>query len=215
MATERLRDLVDSDDPPELPPLSEELVCTLDLPANLPAELTIAEVAEVAGVSAHTLRYYERIGLVEVGRDTAGHRRYDRDALARVVFMTRLRTSDMPIRTIRRYVELVKLGGNRAGAARPDAGPPRHDHATAPGPAGRAGRHRLPDHHLWRYLRALTRLGVDHVDLYYQHRPDPSVPIDPESGRRRLPPHPAPLRRRQPARQPRTRPADQCHRRPV
>ncbi len=109
-ATQRLRELVDSYDPPELPPLSEELVCTLDLPAGLPAELTIAQVADVAGVSAHTLRYYERIGLVEVGRDTAGHRRYDRDALARVVFVTRLRMSNMPIRTIRRYVELVKLG---------------------------------------------------------------------------------------------------------
>ncbi|MGH3888668.1 MAG: aldo/keto reductase [Pseudonocardiaceae bacterium] len=26
--------------------------------------------------------------------------------------------------------------------------------------------------------RSLTRLGVDHVDLYYQHRPDPSVPVE-------------------------------------
>lgn len=26
--------------------------------------------------------------------------------------------------------------------------------------------------------RSLTRLGVDHIDLYYQHRPDPSVPVE-------------------------------------
>lgn len=26
--------------------------------------------------------------------------------------------------------------------------------------------------------RSLARLGVDHVDLYYQHRPDPSVPVE-------------------------------------
>jgi Aldo/keto reductase family len=26
--------------------------------------------------------------------------------------------------------------------------------------------------------RSLTRLGVDHVDLYYQHRPDPDVPVE-------------------------------------
>jgi DNA-binding transcriptional MerR regulator len=109
-ATERLRELVDSHEPPDLPPLSQELVCTLDLPADLPADLTIAEVADAAGVSAHTLRYYERIGLVEVGRDASGHRRYDRDAFAQVVFVTRLRMSDMPIRVIRRYVELVRLG---------------------------------------------------------------------------------------------------------
>jgi len=107
--TERL-DLVESPASPDLPPLSQALVCLLDLPANLPAELTIAQVAAVTGVSAHTLRYYERIGLVEVGRDPAGHRRYDRDALARVVFVARLRMSDMPIQVIRRYVALVKQG---------------------------------------------------------------------------------------------------------
>ena len=108
--TERLREVVDSFDPPDLPPLSETLVCTMDLPADLPEKMTIAQVAEVVGVTAHTLRYYERIGLVDVGRDTAGYRRYDRDALARVVFVTRLRMSDMPIGVIARYVELVKQG---------------------------------------------------------------------------------------------------------
>jgi len=109
-ATGQLPEVVESYDPRELPPLSPELICALDLPANLPAEMTIAQVAEVIGVSAHTLRYYERIGLVEVGRDSAGHRVYDQDALARVVFVTRLRMSDMPIHVIRRYVDLVKLG---------------------------------------------------------------------------------------------------------
>ncbi len=48
-ATERLRELVDSYDAPDLPPLSAELVRTLDLPANLPAELAIGEVAEATG----------------------------------------------------------------------------------------------------------------------------------------------------------------------
>ncbi|MGH4019933.1 MAG: MerR family transcriptional regulator [Pseudonocardiaceae bacterium] len=107
---ERLRELVDRYDPPDLPPLPEELCRTLYLPADLPPELTIAQVATATGVSAHTLRYYERIGLVEVGRDAAGHRVYDREALGRVVFVTRLRLSDMPIQAIRRYVELVNQG---------------------------------------------------------------------------------------------------------
>ncbi len=58
---------------------------------RLPAELAIGEVAGVAGVtgvSAHTLRYYERIGLVQVGRDAGGRRVYDPEALALVVFVT-------------------------------------------------------------------------------------------------------------------------------
>lgn len=110
VATERLRELVDSYTAPDLPPLSVELVRCLDLPADLPAELAIGEVAEAIGVSAHTLRYYERIGLVEVGRDAGGRRVYDPEALARVVFVTRLRMSDMPIRDIARYLALVRQG---------------------------------------------------------------------------------------------------------
>ncbi|MBV9847345.1 MAG: MerR family transcriptional regulator [Kutzneria sp.] len=106
----RLRDLMASLPAQELPPLPEELVCSLEVSIAPDARLSIAEVAELTGVSAHALRYYERIGLVEVGRDSAGHRQYDRDALARVVFVTRLRLSDMPIQAITRYVELVRQG---------------------------------------------------------------------------------------------------------
>lgn len=71
------------------------------------------EVAEITGVCAHTFRYYERIGLVEVDRDAGGRRVYDPEALARGVFVTRLRMSDMPIRDIARYLELL----NRARPA--------------------------------------------------------------------------------------------------
>lgn len=109
-ATARLRELLDSFDGPDLPPLSDELVCALGLPADLPAELAISEVAEVTGLSAHALRYYERIGLVEVGRDASGRRVYDREVLARLVFIDRLRASDMPIRDIARYLALVNQG---------------------------------------------------------------------------------------------------------
>lgn len=109
-ATAAMEELVASYPAPKLAPLSQALVRCLDLPPDLAAELSIAEVSELTGVSAHALRYYERIGLVEVSRNAAGHRVYDRDALARVVFVNRLRSSDMPIRTISRYVELVKQG---------------------------------------------------------------------------------------------------------
>ena len=70
----------------------------------------IATTADRLGVSAHTLRYYERIGLVRVDRDASGHRRYDAAGVRRLVFLTRMRTSGMSIRDLRRYVALVEAG---------------------------------------------------------------------------------------------------------
>lgn len=70
----------------------------------------IATTADRLGVSAHTLRYYERIRLVQVERDPSGRRRYDTAAVRRLVFLTRMRTSGMPIRDLRRYIDLVEAG---------------------------------------------------------------------------------------------------------
>lgn len=72
--------------------------------------LTVAELSELVGVSGHTLRYYERVGLVTVDRDGAGHRRYGPQAIARVIFLTRLRLSGMPIADITEYVRLIDGG---------------------------------------------------------------------------------------------------------
>ena len=70
----------------------------------------IATTADRLGVSAHTLRYYERIGLVRVERDPSGRRRYDAASVRRLVFLTRMRTSGMPIRDLRHYIELAEAG---------------------------------------------------------------------------------------------------------
>lgn len=72
--------------------------------------LSIAEVAELTGVTAHTLRYYERIGLVDVPRDGAGRRVYSQHEVGRIVFVTRLRLTAMPIREIQAYFALVAQG---------------------------------------------------------------------------------------------------------
>jgi DNA-binding transcriptional MerR regulator len=71
---------------------------------------TIADVAERIGVTAHTLRYYERIGLLDVGRDDAGRRRYTEHDISRIHFITRLRAADLPIGQIQRYFALVAAG---------------------------------------------------------------------------------------------------------
>lgn len=72
----------------------------------------IAEAAERSGVSVHTLRYYERAGLVitDVDRTAGGRRRYHRVDLEWISVCTKLRATGMPIRTIRRYAELVAEG---------------------------------------------------------------------------------------------------------
>jgi DNA-binding transcriptional MerR regulator len=74
--------------------------------------LSIAEAALRAGVSAHTLRYYERAGLVitTVDRTTGGRRRYQPQDLQWIKMCTKLRATGMPIKAIRRYAELVAAG---------------------------------------------------------------------------------------------------------
>jgi DNA-binding transcriptional MerR regulator len=75
------------------------------------AELTIAEVAERTGLTRHTLRYYERDGLMlGVGRAGSGHRRYTEHDLGWIELITKLRATGMPVREVRRYAELVRAG---------------------------------------------------------------------------------------------------------
>jgi len=105
-----LRQLLDETPVEDLPPLTEALTCHLELSEQVGPPLSIADVAALLDVSTHTLRYYERVGLVRVGRDAAGYRSYDRVSLGRVIFITRLRLADLPIRDIQRYIALVDEG---------------------------------------------------------------------------------------------------------
>ena len=79
--------------------------------------LSIAEAAEATGLTTHTLRYYERDGLLldAVDRAPSGHRRYSEDDLGWIRMVTRLRSTGMPIREVRQYADLVRAGdGNEA-----------------------------------------------------------------------------------------------------
>ncbi|OZE73643.1 MerR family transcriptional regulator [Rhodococcus sp. 15-649-2-2] len=91
-------------------PLTVELVHELIEPGELSEPLGISEVSELLDISAHTLRYYERCGLIEVARDGLDHRSYDNVAIRRLVFLTRMRLSGMPMRDLQHYVELVDGG---------------------------------------------------------------------------------------------------------
>lgn len=74
-------------------------------------QLTIQEVAERTGLSAHTLRYYERVGLLsDVNRASNGHRRYSEDDMYWLDWIVCLRATQMPLSEIQRYYELALEG---------------------------------------------------------------------------------------------------------
>jgi DNA-binding transcriptional MerR regulator len=81
--------------------------------------IPIGETARRAGVSAHTLRYYERQGLISaVERGLRGERRYAAGDLEWICFLKRLRATRMPIRDMARFAELRRGGdGTRSERA--------------------------------------------------------------------------------------------------
>jgi DNA-binding transcriptional MerR regulator len=73
--------------------------------------LTIQEVAQATGLSAHTLRYYERVGLIHsIGREENSHRRYTPDDVGWIDFLTKLRATGMSIKDMQKYAELQRRG---------------------------------------------------------------------------------------------------------
>jgi DNA-binding transcriptional MerR regulator len=91
-------------------PMSVEVIHSLADTSDATDPMAIAEVAAMLDLSPHTLRYYERAGLVQVERDSSGHRRYSPVAVRRLVFLTRMRLSGMAIRDLQHYVNLVDAG---------------------------------------------------------------------------------------------------------
>jgi DNA-binding transcriptional MerR regulator len=74
--------------------------------------LSISDAADATGLSTHTLRYYERAGLMldAVERAPSSHRRYTEAEIRWITLLTKLRSTGMPIRRIRQYAELVRAG---------------------------------------------------------------------------------------------------------
>ncbi|MDY0241534.1 MAG: MerR family transcriptional regulator [Rhodospirillaceae bacterium] len=73
--------------------------------------MKIGDLARRTGLTAHTIRYYERIGLLPYAwRDSSGRRDYDDSALAWIVFLGRLKTTGMPIREMLLYARLREQG---------------------------------------------------------------------------------------------------------
>ncbi|MBF6341506.1 MerR family transcriptional regulator [Nocardia abscessus] len=72
---------------------------------------SIGEVSERSGLSRDTLRWYERIGLMDyIGRDHSGKRRFSDRDLEWLALIGRLRTTGMSVADMVRYAELVRAG---------------------------------------------------------------------------------------------------------
>jgi DNA-binding transcriptional MerR regulator len=88
---------------------------TQETTAPRTVSLSIAEAAEVSGLSAYTLRYYEQIGLIAPIDRRSGARRYSDADMRWLDFLVRLRATGMSMRDMQRYAELLRKG-NTAGS---------------------------------------------------------------------------------------------------
>jgi DNA-binding transcriptional MerR regulator len=74
-------------------------------------QYTISEVAEFTGLTAYTLRWYERIGLMpHVDRSHTGQRRFSNRDLDWLAFVGKLRLTGMPVADMVAYAEMVRAG---------------------------------------------------------------------------------------------------------
>jgi DNA-binding transcriptional MerR regulator len=72
--------------------------------------ISIKEAAAATKLSSHTLRYYERIGLLSIARAANGQRRYSEHDLRAIAILLRLRATGMPIQVMQRFAVLLRLG---------------------------------------------------------------------------------------------------------
>jgi DNA-binding transcriptional MerR regulator len=74
-------------------------------------KLSIQEVAQATGLTTHTLRYYERIGLIHpINREENTRRCYTADDVGWIDLLLKLRATGMSIKDMQRYAELQRQG---------------------------------------------------------------------------------------------------------
>jgi len=72
---------------------------------------TIKQISNITGLSVHTLRYYEKIGLLNrVDRDGNGYRQYTESDISWINFLIRLRVTGMPVAEMKQFSDLRSQG---------------------------------------------------------------------------------------------------------
>ena len=83
----------------------------------------ISEVADMTGISAFTIRYYDKCGFFpELARDARGVRTFSQSDVAQLYFVDALRKSGLSIEGIQYYVKLQRRGARRAAGHRAGSG---------------------------------------------------------------------------------------------
>ncbi|WP_226655602.1 MerR family transcriptional regulator [Pseudalkalibacillus hwajinpoensis] len=77
---------------------------------------SISEIAEKVDISAHTLRYYEKEGIIDPIRNDQGIRQFDEQHLKWLQFVKKLRETQMPVSQIKEYTRLFLEGEHTANA---------------------------------------------------------------------------------------------------
>lgn len=73
--------------------------------------MRIGELSQHSGLSQHTIRYYEKIGLLpRAARDPSGRRVYDDETLRWIDFLSRLKATRMPLADIKTYALWREIG---------------------------------------------------------------------------------------------------------
>jgi DNA-binding transcriptional MerR regulator len=85
-------------------------ITSLGTSAPTTASLNISAAARASGLTAHTLRYYEQIGLIAPVDRQSGARRYNADDMRWLDFLVRLRATGMSMRDMQRYAQLRRQG---------------------------------------------------------------------------------------------------------
>lgn len=76
---------------------------------------TISQMAELFHVKPHTLRFYEKEGIIQPDRTDSGIRVYSEAAKAQMEMAMCLKSTGMSLKDIRRYFDLVQEGDSTLG----------------------------------------------------------------------------------------------------
>ncbi len=82
-------------------------------------DLRIGELSALAGVSTHTLRYYERVGILpRPPRTPSGYRAYPTDAVDQVTFIKKAQALGLRLSDVREVLEISSGGRQPCGHVR-------------------------------------------------------------------------------------------------